>query len=299
MDIHISAYSKTVIPLTNIRECDVKVVPPNLELEKRVKAAIGDCVQADECVHEGQKIRFQFNVAALATSINVSYMLLQLFKDDVLDRRLDVNKFRQRVLEFDTFSSVAIIQLLHVFVRLRFFHTLHQRVWTICIQRRGIWDVHLVQYCHEPTLVFSEALREAKQLKFLWQTRSLWKPNLVKFLKTMISNKIGFSCNMDSIGSFLRIGQVSLDWSVGLCNDPQDYIVLRGAFDQEALLLWHMVLIDDYLEECKFCKIFEKEVQELDWEYMVNRVLKQIPDVWHRGVPEMYKKRFESITLNT
>jgi len=294
MDLHISVHSKAPISRTNLRDCDVKVVPYNVNLEKRAKLALGDCIHSNEHVHIKQCVEICFNIHMFKTTKNLPYTILQLIKDGILTRRLDTKSFFKRVAELD--PPLDKKRLLDLFVRLRFFYVMKNEVYSLCIKRHGFWDVHFIRSLYEPMFCLHEALTEPKQTRFLWQNMHLCKPNITHFLKTMIANKIAFSSNMKTIGSYLQFGQISFAWSFAMENDPKEYIALRGEFDKDALLIWHMILLDDYLEECKFIRVFGEEIDAFKHIFGLDhlkRQLVQIPDMWYRGVPEQCKEEFK------
>lgn len=295
MDLHISAHSNALLPRTNIRDCDVKVVPYDLDLEKRAKLALGDCVHSNEYYHKRQNIEFYFYACAFPSKKNFPYLLVQLLKDQILEHRLDVEMFFELVRKMDPHLERSQKDILGLFVRLRFFHVVGQQVSTLCVRRQGIWDVHFIQSTYEKLFCLDQALVEPKQTRYFWKNRVLWKPKLIRFLKKTISNKIGFSSNMEKIGQFVTFGQTSFDWSFAINNRPTYYIALQGEFDADALLIWHMVLLDDYLDECKFVRVFEEEIDAFKHTFGLDHLKRQlmnIPDVWHRAVPQKYKDRF-------
>jgi hypothetical protein len=303
MDLHITSHSTRTLPNTNLRDCDVKVVlltpnnPTNVDLEKRAKAALGDLICQEETLHPTLKVEFVFNLGVVSTKTNLWYMFLQLLKDKILNRRLDVLAFRKRVLEFDKFTSKDIGTMLALFIRVRFFKIMKQEVHILCVKRSAQWDLHLVQDLREETLDFHAALvGSASKKRFLYQHRALWKVTLVQFIRHMLSKDLGFSSDLPSLVATLKVGKTSLAWSLKLANDPSHYVVLRRPYDAEALLIWHMILIDDYFDNMDFPRVFEKEIKEYfamyGVDYMKNRVLKSIPDVWHRMVPKKYRLDF-------
>ena len=302
MDLHITSHSTRTLPRTNLRDCDVKVVLPildnldNLDLERRAKAALGDLICQGETLHPTLNIEFAFNLGVVSTKINLWYMFLQLLKDKILNRRLDVLAFRKRVLEFDKFTPKDIGTMLELFIRVRFFKIMQQEVHILCVKRSTQWDLHLLQNVQEQTLDFHDALANLPTKRFLYQNRALWKVTLVQFLRLMLSKNIGFSSDLPSLVANLKVGKTSLAWSLKLDNVPQHYVVLRRSYDTQALLVWHMVLLDDYLDNMNFPRVFEKEIKDYfsiyGVDYMKNRVLKSIPDVWHRMVPKKYQLDF-------
>lgn len=291
MDLHISVHSIAPIPGTNIRECDVKVVPYDLELEHRAKLALAQCIHSNEFHHIHQRLKFCFYMCMVPSKKNVPHMLMQLFKDNILDQRIDAKLFYKQL--DSSWSIITQRHILELFVQLRFFHVMHQSVSLLCVRKHHVWDIHLIQNQHEQFFSLDSALVEPKQIKFLFQNIKLFKHKLVNFLRRMISNNIGFSHNMEKIGQWLQFGQTSFEFQFAMDNHPAQYVVLRGTFDKEALLIWHFVLLNDYFKMHIFDKEIKTYVDKVGLDYIKYGVLMQIPDVWYRSVPAKYKDKFK------
>lgn len=295
--------------------------------------ALGDCVHNDETFHAKYQVEFVFHAFAVRTSRNLAYLLLQLHKECILETRIDPATLKQRLLEHESgYTPDAYRSILRILVRLRFFRTFHQHVRALLVQRKSehTWDIHLVRTTTSPCLTLDSAFTQRSSYMYMLKNRKVWKTTLRKFLVNMISNRVGFACDVHeythergtdndngeesdeseksqekkphiaAVGAFVCLSTTSLDWTFGLDTLPEQFVYLRGSFDHDAVLVWHMVLLDDYLDFYQFPRMFSTDIQEYfktyTLFYMKSRVLKCIPDVWHRSVPRKYKKRFKLST---
>lgn len=294
MDIHITPFSKKYIKNTNILQSDCKVIPYNTCLERKAKKALGTCIHTNTNYCLMEHVCFAFNIGSFNTKKNLPYLCLQLLKNNFLNKRINPKLFLTNVIQQFNFTNKQAHALLSVFVKFRFLRVLNDNIYLLFIKQSERWDIHFIQQIFEKKFIFFKNFN-AKEQKFIWTNIQFWKPRLIYFLKKLFYHKLSFDHRIDKNLSMLQVGETSFDWYFSMQVNPKYFLVLPNTFDETALLIWHFYLIDSYLKINKLNPVFQKEISTYVCNNSVSylkKALKNIPDMWNRGVPEALKKMF-------
>lgn len=294
MDIRV--VSTKQIPCTNIRECDLAVVPHNSSFLERIYRSLGCSIRNDTTKDVVHRVEFCFNRAYVTSSRNLMYFVTRLMHEHRFDRSL--NAIIKRIREFDPeMSSQDVRAFFQLLVDFRFLKVLGHTIFLVGIRRKTNWDFHFAVPFRR-TVLLADALVNVRPRKFLVLNLKRWKVKLLKFLRRMHVCRIGCT-DVALMAQCLVVDTHTLEWSLGPHTRSEDFMRLPRKFDLEAVLVWHLILLRDYFERFQMEGVFKEELQlffSIQSEiYLKHHVLQSIPDMWERSVPEKYKKKF---TLN-
>lgn len=285
------------LPGTNIHTSNVYLLPSNKRLHTLIQASLGDCIH-DECfIHPRTNIEFGMNIANIQTTHNLYYVFLQILKQKLLSKRIDLDIFCGRIMEVVPFTPKEMKQVLRICINMRLHLVMYDPVHVLLIRHKHAWDVHFVKEHPEQVMTLFAALSEPRLQSFLMANLDVFRKTMTTFFKRMLHAKVGMTKETNTYPHVWMLGNPSLHIHFSLQSDAGYYIALQEPFDTQALLVWHMILFDDLLVAYKFPKLFSASIKTFFKKYSaeyLKHVLQQVPDVWKRSVPEKYKsKKFE------
>lgn len=288
------------IPGTNILADNIALIPPNKELEQKAKQALPTCIHDD--VTRTNAVEFHFHAAygvrggtcvggATHKLDDWPYLLRQLFYktnfDQPIDKKAMAKELKAHLTSHDAHTIDMFIKL---FVKLRFFQIMRRPAYMLYIPDAGkeFGAVHLVRPTYEPTFVFINALCEPKKRRFIGNHTSTWARTLTTFLTHMLKSRVAFSSETHSVAMFLTIGQQTLDFSFSLDTHLAYFVAIFGSFDFQALLVWHMILVNDLMKGHNMPQPFASPMRKMD-KARLEYALQSVPEMWERSVPTKFK----------
>jgi hypothetical protein len=296
MDV-ICRTKQTLIKKTNVRKKDVFVLPYDSLVRNLVEQSLSSCIHENTFLNNEFGIEYGMNIAAFPTNINLPYIISQVFKDNVLHKRLDYPRFKRRLSEYKLPKDM-VNRLFGIMIRLRMFEVMHDKVHVLVIRRPMTWDVHFVKQLHEHVVPLDFALTDPRMRSFLLQHKRLFKSSLEKFIRHMVQSRVGFTKDLVAMPHFWHIGSTSLNVELAVINDVSYYMALAGDFDSHTIRTFYKHQVDDILDTFKFPKLFTQDVRTFhstySTEYMIE-VLKHVPDMWEKAVTESFKKNVQNL----
>lgn len=296
MDV-ICRTKQTLIKKTNVRKKDVYVLPYDSLIRTLVEQSLSSCIHENTFINNDFGIEYCMNISCFPTNVNLPYIISQLFKENVLHKRLDYPWFKRRLSEYKLPKDM-VNNLFGIMIRLRMFEVMHDKVHVLVIRRRtSTWDVHFVKQLHERVVHLDFALTDPRMRSFLLQHKRLFKSSLEKFIRHMIQSRVGFVKDLVVMPHFWHVGSTSLNVELALTNDASHYMTLVGDFDSHAICTFYKHQVDDILDMFKFPKLFTRDVQTFQNTYSIGymtEVLKYVPDMWEKAVTESFKKNVQS-----
>ena len=284
--------NQVVLDGTNLKKSNIFIVPYNKLIRQKILNSFSQCIHNNMSIDNTKNIQYYFNVCVLDTHKNMYYLICQLLKEHVLESRLNYMTFKRLVHYTYNLDEKVLKLLFLLFIKMRFFKVMHEKVILLIIKSPKSWDIHFVKQNYDQVIDFDFALSDCRTRQFLTKNIKTFALNIANMIRSMVYCNIGYTKDM-ILQNVLQLGTTTMEVTFALNTNPSQFMCFNGPYDREAIIIFYKIHFDNLLKQYKFQPVFKTEIQNFIKKYSkqyLKEVLQHIPDFWQNIDKELKKK---------